>query len=438
MKDSNMNRRLHVLVLAYSVSPYRGSEYSVGWNYIYKMAEFVDLTVLFGLTGDHMGDIEGVEEWKHCNPALRNVNFEPVLPNRMARFLNFPNRNGFLTYSFYLAYRVWHAQAYSRAKQIIAANDVDVIHYLCPIGYREPGFLWKINKPYIWGPIGGMPPTAHLAGSSRPWKSVLKTRLKNLLNTFQLGFSKKVRSALNAADIVVAATSENQLIMKEKFDIEAHCFPENAIPDEWLEEVAVSKECQTGDQTVPLVWIGSLDTRKSPDLLVDAMSKLQSTNWHLHIIGDGPLASDVKELAANLGIAAKITFHGLIPRESVKKFLEGAALNLITSMAEGNPTVVWEAMAAGTPTVTLDHNGMHDVICESCGVRVSLGSYEQTCKNFANALDDLLQNPDRRQELQDGILCCRENYRWSRQAKNWLRLYDSAISNQKKSSLSIE
>lgn len=427
MIEFNPNKKLHVLVLAYSVSPSRGSEYSVGWNYIYQMAEFCDLTVLYGLAGPHMGDIDEVENFPRNDSRLKNVNFEPILPNRTARFFNFPNRNGFLNYSFYFAYCVWHAQAYSRAKQIVATSDVDVIHYLCPIGYREPGFLWKIDKPYIWGPVGGMVPTALLAGSPRPWKSRLKTRLKNLLNTVQLSASRRVSRALNAADVVVAATSENQLTMKEKFDIDAYCFPENAIPDEWLER-AVSKECQTGDQLVPLVWIGSLDTRKSPDLLVQAMSKLKSTNWHLHIIGDGPFASDVKELASNLGVAPKITLHGLIQRESVKRVLEGSALNLITSMAEGNPTVVWEAMAAGTPTVTLDHNGMHDVICESCGVRVPLGSYEQTCENFAMALDDLIQNSDHRRELQKGVLCCREKYRWSTLAQTWLKLYDIAIS----------
>jgi glycosyltransferase involved in cell wall biosynthesis len=390
------------------------------------MSEYCDLTVLYGLAGPHMGDIEEIEALSRNDASIQCVKFEPILPNWLASFLNFPNRNGFLAYSFYFAYRVWHAQAHNRAKQIIASNDIDVIHYLCPIGYREPGFLWKIDKPYIWGPIGGMVPTAQLAGTKRPFKYRLKTQLKNLLNKLQISLSRRVPRALNAADVVVAATSENKLILKEKFNIDSYCFPENAIPDEWLGK-PVEKKNEGGDQIVQLVWIGSLDTRKSPDLLIDAMSKLQSTNWHLHIIGDGPLASHVKKLAVDIGIALKVSFHGLVPRETVKDVLEKSALNLITSLAEGNPTVLWEAMAAGTPTISLDHNGMHDVICESCGVRVPLGSYEQTCEDFAKALDYLIQDSHRRHELQRGVLCCRENYRWSAQAKNWMNLYSAAI-----------
>jgi hypothetical protein len=23
------------------------------------------------------------------------------------------------------------------------------------IGYREPGYLWKLNVPFVWGPMGG-------------------------------------------------------------------------------------------------------------------------------------------------------------------------------------------------------------------------------------------------------------------------------------------
>ena len=42
-------------------------------------------------------------------------------------------------------------------KNIIENENFDLIHNLNPIGYREPGYLWKLNLPYIWGPIGGIP-----------------------------------------------------------------------------------------------------------------------------------------------------------------------------------------------------------------------------------------------------------------------------------------
>lgn len=426
MNSLEAKKKLHILVLAYSVSPVRGSEYSVGWNYVKRMSEVCDLTVLYGLAGSHMGDIDEISEMAEYEIGVGEVNFEPILPNIIARLLNFPNRRGVFPYSFYLAYRVWHFQAYRRAKKIIESRKIDAIHYLCPIGYREPGYLWKLNVPYVWGPVGGMPPTAQLAGAPRSWRSLVKTALKNLINTVQLRVSRRVPRALRAADVVIAATSENQRIIKERFNVNAYCFPENAIPDEWFSPV-LSEEQERSDKTINLVWIGSLDSRKAPDLLIDVISNLEASNWHLHIIGNGPLAEVVKALAERRRVSSKITFHGLISRETVMEILKKSTLNLITSMAEGNPTVVWEAMAAGVPTITLDHNGMHDVICDNCGAKVPLGSYDQTARDFALALDLLIRNPQKISELRKGVIICRENYRWSNRTKTWLQIYSSAI-----------
>ena len=147
--------RKTILVLAYSVSPIRGSEYSVGWNYIREMSKDHNLIVLYGLAGDHMGDLDEVALSSTCQ-SLPGVEWISVRPNWIANLLNTPNKNDFLVYSFYFAYRIWHSQAYRVALSIIKTGNVDLIHQVCPIGYREPGYLWKIPKPFIWGPIGGM------------------------------------------------------------------------------------------------------------------------------------------------------------------------------------------------------------------------------------------------------------------------------------------
>ena len=51
------------------------------------------------------------------------------------------------------------------------------------IGFREPGYLWKIEeKPFVWGPIGGLKqfPEAYLQGSgikNESIQQIKKTRL---------------------------------------------------------------------------------------------------------------------------------------------------------------------------------------------------------------------------------------------------------------------
>ena len=162
--------RRNILVLAYAISPIRGSEYSVAWNYINEMSKDNDLVVLYGAAGNHMGDFDEIESWLLTNSVL-NVKFVPVYPNSLTLKLNYLNRKGILPYVFYFAYNFWHRQVYKKTKELIANEHFDLIHFLNPIGYREPGYLWKFDLPYIWGPIGGV--------SNRPKQLFKDLTLKN-------------------------------------------------------------------------------------------------------------------------------------------------------------------------------------------------------------------------------------------------------------------
>jgi glycosyltransferase involved in cell wall biosynthesis len=373
-----------------------------------------------------MGDLGEIEDYLHENGNLRNVRFVAVRPNILARAANFPNRKGLLVYSFYLAYRIWHAQAALKARELLANEAFDVVHYLCPIGYREPGFLWKLDKPYVWGPVGGAVSALRLKGMRRPAGAATRAALKRLLNAIQLATSRRVPKALCRADTVIAATTENRDVLYRRFGIWARHMPENAIPDELVRSAPAYRD-RHDDASMHMIWIGWLDYRKSPDLLIDAMSRIQADNWHLDVVGDGPLASVVGSMAAERGLEGKITFHGLIPRRNVMALMEQADLHLITSMNEGNPTTVWEAMAAGVPTLSLDHSGMHDVLCDRCGVLVAPASYETTRDAIAAEIDALLVNPGRLTELAHGVDECRKRHLWSQRGREWLDVYQSAI-----------
>ena len=54
---------IHILVLAYAISPTRGSEYSVAWNYVTRMSKYHKLTVLYGCSGSHIGDCKEMEKY---------------------------------------------------------------------------------------------------------------------------------------------------------------------------------------------------------------------------------------------------------------------------------------------------------------------------------------------------------------------------------------
>jgi glycosyltransferase involved in cell wall biosynthesis len=177
-----------------------------------------------------------------------------------------------------------------------------------------------------------------------------------------------------------------------------------------------------------MIWVGSIEERKSLDILLEALGTIKSNLWELTIIGGGPDKNASTVLANALGINDRITWAGKVSREDVNRFYREAHLHIVTSLLEGNPTVIWEAMAFGIPTLALDHFGMHDVVCEKCGQKVPTNSSMQSLiEGLANRIQNLLVNPDLIGQLSIGVLECSRNYLWSTRRTVWSKYYERAI-----------
>lgn len=120
-----MSKKKHILVLAYMLSPYKGSEFSVAWNYVTEMSKDNNLTVLYGISGKHMGDCEEMETFIKDNP-ISGVNLIAIKPNQIANALNFLNKHDIFVYTFYYAYKVWQKLAYHKALELMKSNHFDL------------------------------------------------------------------------------------------------------------------------------------------------------------------------------------------------------------------------------------------------------------------------------------------------------------------------
>ena len=85
---------MRILVHAYQLSPYKGSEYSVAWNYIMEMGKEHSITVLYGANGNNMGDFDPVSEYQKLIGA-RDITFVPIPCGFFANLLNQLNKCGF-------------------------------------------------------------------------------------------------------------------------------------------------------------------------------------------------------------------------------------------------------------------------------------------------------------------------------------------------------
>ena len=419
-----MAKRKKILIMTYAISPQRGSEYSVAWNYVVHMSKENDLTVLYGMSDNHMGETYTMDDYLSKN-ELPNVRFVAVKPNKWANLLNWPNRHDVFVYTFYYAFAVWQKQAYEKAKELLYQEQFDLIHFVGPIGYREPGYLWKLGLPYVWGPVGGVNNAPRQLMERMPWMSKMKHTFRSVANTIQFHTKRRLKKALAATDVLMTATSENQACFKAVHHKDSICLPENAI----TESISLDESKFDHPDKFRFMVVGTLDARKSVGTFLEALTQVRHKDrLQVDIVGSGPLRDSLEQYAVAQGLGEIITWHGQLPREKAVALFRDAHLHVITSVSEGNPTTIWEAMSYGVPTLSFDHCGMHDTLRDGAGVLVPIApTYEECVRGVAEHIDALLEQPEQFRQLAEATLKRAREYTWDKREQFLNELYDKLL-----------
>jgi len=122
-----------------------------------------------------------------------------------------------------------------------------------------------------------------------------------------------------------------------------------------------------------IVVVAVLRPPKGIDLLLRAMPAIirDAPAAHCLVVGDGEARSALQGMAADLGIADRVTFAG--NRADVPRMLAAADLFVLPSLTEALPTVVAEAMAAGLPVVATTVGGTPEMVDDTTGTLVAPG-----------------------------------------------------------------
>ena len=179
--------KLNILVSSYACGPNWGSEIGMGWNWVIALSRHCQLTVITEL--GFKVDIESALvdlNLKH-KPKFHYID---VGDNARALFW----KQG--DWRFYKSYKIWQKKAFSLAKDLVNTEKFDIVHQLNMIGYREPGYLWKLPLPKIWGPIGGHAQMPWRYMSLLSYPAILYYTLRNILNALQMRSSPRVAKAM--------------------------------------------------------------------------------------------------------------------------------------------------------------------------------------------------------------------------------------------------
>lgn len=408
---------MRIAVITYPVSPYRGSEFAVSWNYIEQMSSKHELYVFYGTSGGNIGNVDELKEWLQTH-RLANVHFVNVrMPNDiLTKILALLRKLNYKAGS-YLQYKYWHKQVYRTLLAVKDKEKIDIVHYLNPIGFKEPSECWRITGvPYVWGPVQGVENRPFCLYRALGWGGVVDALCRLVVHNAIMLLGPKIRKAVKRADCVFAATPNTVKQMNSIFGKETIYLPENGI---------VKMNCNRPvtyieGETLRIVWCGAVCYRKGLILLLDALTQVGQENWHLDVIGSGKLLLKLKSYSEKHGLAEKVTWHGNIPRKEVFDIMQNSHLHVISSLGEATTTVLWEAMSYGVPTMTLDHCGMAGVVCEKCGIKIPIHSYRQVVGDMAKQINNLIENPNRVNILSSGVLGCSKKFMWG----NRIKLFD--------------
>lgn len=138
---------------------------------------------------------------------------------------------------------------------------------------------------------------------------------------------------------------------------------------------------------VHLAWVGRLSREKGADVLVEALGRIRDLPWHVGFIGDGPERTRLEARAHALGLADRITWHGVVA--GAGSLLAAFDLVVLSSRTEGTPMILLEAMGAGVPVVATAVGGVPDVVTDAEAILVPAESPEDLAGALRTALGDL-------------------------------------------------
>ena len=403
---------MKILINAYACSPNMGSEPGMAWNWCVHLAKHCELYII--TEGEFRDKIEAVVP---TLPQGKNMHFfyNPVTDEVRKMCWNQGD------WRFYKYYREWQWKTYLMAKEICSKEKIDILHQLNMIGFREPGYLWKLSQEtgikFVWGPVDAKDkfPLAYAQGAGL--KTKLFLWLKNTITCWQLRYASRVRKAASVASVVVSASSNSVRSFKKYMNVDSVLLNETGCT---TEEVSV---CKPSDKdTFDILWVGKMDFRKQLGLALKAVAMAYRADIRLHIVGGGD-DTLYRMQAEALGIMDLCVWHGAVSHDEVQRLMQMSNVLLFTSVAEGTPHVVLEAIANHLPVLCFDTCGHGDSVNEKVGVKIPLTYPKPSVKDFAEKIDYLYLHREVLLVMSDNCRQRQQELSWDKKVEEMMKLY---------------
>lgn len=192
-----------------------------------------------------------------------------------------------------------------------------------------------------------------------------------------------------------------------------------------LDRDAVRQEMRVGKEDLVILQVARLDYLKDHATAIRTLGHVikQRPDARLVLVGEGPELPKIQQLVHQSHLDEHVRLLGL--RKDVARLLHAADLFLLTSISEGIPLTLIEAMAAGVPVVATRVGGVPEVVEDGgTGLLAPSGDDEKLAQHLVRLAED------RMGRLRMGECArrrARETFAETRMQTSYARLYDQTF-----------
>lgn len=362
---------MNYLISAYSVNPYKGSEDSIGWNWVLQYEKNYkegDRIILLTKKFNEKDTRKGLKEFNIQHVELVIVD----VPNALNWFRE---KHSAFHHMYYILWQHW---AWLWVKH--SGIHFDVIHHVTMNDYRIPSEMYKAKgAKVIWGPMGGAQVTP------KPLKVYEKNRLTATFREFvnkSCSWNPFYKKALRSYYKIYCINNETQKQISHIVEKDVPLMPELALRDDYKNLSILEKN----NDIIKIVFVGRLIGKKGIAFLVDALSLMPDRmDWELLIFGDGDDRALIERQIADSGIEKNVKLMGNRPLNQIAEAYQQADIFVLPSLRETSGNVLLEAMAYAVPIVAFDTSFCRLLKEVECGIFVNTeqaleGIKEDYCK----------------------------------------------------------
>lgn len=408
-----LTNRHRILISAYACEPNKGSEPGVGWNWSVHLAERYEVYVITRLNNK-----ESIEQYLEEHPIEHLHFYYHDCSKIMRKLKEMPN-------GIFVYYKQWQREILPVARKIVKDEKIELVHHLTFNEFRTPGKLYKLEIPFVWGPIGGGQFYNPVFGRAYFRKTdIMKEYVRNFINHCYLTFSGDIGKVVkNASAILVADQSTEKMLPSRRRYIRlletAYNLERNPIK---------TYQERSAAEPLRLLWVGGLWPRKGLKLLIDALGNSDFRNFRIEIIGGGQDKKACEKLVKKYEIQDKVIFSGKLTYQEVNTHYDDADVFVFTSLRDTSGNVVLEAMSHGLPVITFNHHGAGEIVTNETGTLIEVSRYDQIQKDIISAITSYYR--DREKIVLQGKAArsrIEKVYSWQHNLKIMTQVYEKVL-----------